>query len=75
MVNIPAKEIQDLRDENVELKIEIDEWKQKPDPHDDYDEMMEAIHHFCYDCPLKDSVNCATCYLNKWKEEKYEQNS
>ena len=33
-----------------------------------YTEISRAIYYFCYECPLKNTLECTTCYLNKWKE-------
>ena len=59
----------ELEDACCNLHFEIEEWKQKPSPSDDYDKRVRAQRYFCYDCHLKDSLDCYLCYLNPYKEE------
>lgn len=31
-------------------------------------EALKAIAKFCFDCPLHNGIECALCYLHKWRD-------
>lgn len=57
-------QIRDLKEEVADLEEEVAAWEEKSDP---YEGMEQAIRYFCQECPLKGSLSCWTCYLNRWK--------